>query len=75
MSAWSAPSAPYVRPGQDAALAQLRSRGYRLVMAEQGGVWLVGQHGSQWFPNWQAAAQSVADGTGALAKLEERISR
>lgn len=61
--------------GRADSISFLYALGYRLVMGETGGVWLVSKHGSQWFETWQAAAESVSNGAGALAKLEERITQ
>lgn len=74
MSTWSVSAyRPREHEVRSETVRFLLDLGYRLVMGETGGVWLVGRHGTQWFETWQAAARSVGNGTCALAKLEERL--
>lgn len=77
MSTWAVTDwrEKYAGSGIYDASRRLQAGAYRLVNADEGGVWLVGKHGSVWYPTWQAAHDAAFDGTGALAKLEERVAQ
>lgn len=53
----------------DRAQMQLRAAGYTLRHGDDGGWWLRGQYGIQWFETWEAAYDALANGTALVARL------